>query len=150
TFYSFNQVEGCRLRGGFRTTPKLISNMMFDTYVAYGFGDKEYKYFAGYTYSFNKNYLTNPQHKITASYQHETNFPGQDLQFLNDDNFLLSFRRGNSNRVLFFDSYKLDYVHESKSGFSYNLIFENKLQRPLGILDFVSSDTSSRVTFNNI
>ena len=150
TFYSFNQVEGFRVRGGFRTTPKLIENMMFDTYLAYGFGDKEYKYFAGYTYSFNKNYLTNPQHKITASYQHETNFPGQDLQFLNDDNFLLSFRRGNSNRMLFFDSYKLDYVHESKSGFSYNLIFENKLQRPLGVLDFVLSDTSSRVTFSNI
>ncbi|MBI2281256.1 MAG: carboxypeptidase-like regulatory domain-containing protein [Bacteroidetes bacterium] len=150
TFYSFNEVEGFRLRGGFRTTPQFIENMIFDTYVAYGFDDKEYKYFGGYTYSFNKNFLTNPKHKITASYQHETNFPGQDLQFLNDDNFLLSFRRGNSKRMLFFDSYKLDYIKESSSGFSYHLIYENKLQRPLGILEFVSSDTLLKQNFNNI
>lgn len=151
TFYSFNDVEGFRVRGGFRTTPKLIENMMFESYVAYGFGDNEYKYFGGYTYSFNKNYLTNPQHKITATYQHETNFPGQDLQFLDDGNLLLSFKRGNSNRMFFFDSYKLNYVKESSSGFSYNLIYENKMQRPLGILEFVTSDTASgRVLSDNI
>lgn len=150
SIYSFNQVEGDRIRAGFRTTPQFIDNMMFDTYVAYGFKDKEYKYFGGYTYSFNKNYLTNPKHKITASYQHETNFPGQDLQFLNDDNLFLSFRRGNSNRMLFFDSYKLDYIKETTSGFSYNLIYENKLQRPLGMLNFVSSDTLVKQSFNNI
>lgn len=150
TFYSFNQVEGFRFRGGFRTTTKFIENMMFESYLAYGFGDKEYKYFGGYTYSFNKNYLTNPQHKITASYQHETSFPGQDLQFVNDGNFLLSFRRGNSNRMLFYDSYTLDYVKESKSGFSYNLIYENKQQRPLGILNFTLSDTALRTPVNNI
>lgn len=150
TFYSFNQVEGFRLRGGFRTTPKLIENMMFETYLAYSTKIDEFKYFGGYTYSFNKNFLTNPQHKITASYQHETNFPGQDLQFLNDDNFLLSFRRGNAARMLFFDSYKLNYVKEYTNGFSYNLIYENKLQKPIGDLEFISSDTLIKRSFNNI
>ncbi|TXB65873.1 carboxypeptidase-like regulatory domain-containing protein [Vicingus serpentipes] len=149
-FYSFNDVEGFRLRGGFRTTPGLKKNMFFDTYLAYGFKDKEFKYLLAYTYSFNKEYLTNPQHKITATYQRETNFPGQDLQFLNDDNFLLSFRRGNSNRMLFYDSYKLDYIHESQSGFSYNFVYENKLQRPVGILEFASGDTANTQYSNNI
>lgn len=150
TFYSFNDVEGLKIRGGFRTTPKFIDNMMFESFLAYGFGDKKYKYFGGYTYSFNKNYLTNPQHRITTSYQHETNFPGQDLQFVNDGNFLLSFRRGNSNRMLFTDTYSLDYIHESTSGFSYNLIYENKIQQPLGILNFTSSDTNNKAPINNI
>ena len=149
-FYSFNDVEGFRVRGGFRTTPALIENMFFDTYLAYGFKDKEYKYMFGYTYSFNKNYLTNPQHKITLSHQRETNFPGQDLQFLNDDNFLLSFRRGISDKMIFYDSYKVDYLHESSGGFSYNLIYENKLQRPVGSLDFATGDTANLVYANNI
>ena len=48
-FYSFNDVEGFRLRGGFRTTPALKENMYFDTYLAYGFKDEEFKYMLGYT-----------------------------------------------------------------------------------------------------
>ena len=148
TFYSFNDVEGFRLRAGFRTTTAVHKKIMYDNYIAYGFKDKEYKYFVGLTYSFNDNFLSNPQNRIIISHQHETNFPGQDLQFLNDDNFLLSFRRGASNRMLFFDSYKIDYNHESLSGFSYNLIFENKLQRPLGALEFASGDSIPTYTDN--
>jgi hypothetical protein len=141
SFYSFNDVEGFRLRGGFRTTTGFHKKIMYYNYIAYGFKDKEYKYFAGITYSFNKDFLVNPKHRIIASYQHETNFPGQDLQFLNEDNFLLSFKRGASDKMLFFDSYKLDYLHESHSGFSYNLIYENKVQRPLGTLEFTTIDS---------
>ena len=145
TFYSFNDVEGFRLRAGFRTTPKLHKKILFDTYLAYGFKDKEFKYFGGLTYSFNKNFLTNPLHQISASYQHETNFPGQDLQFLNNDNFLLSFRRGQSDRMLFFDSYKFDYIKENTNGFSYNLIYEYKKDRPLGSLFFLEGENSELV-----
>ncbi|MCO6500322.1 MAG: carboxypeptidase-like regulatory domain-containing protein [Vicingus serpentipes] len=154
TFYSFNDVEGFRLRGGFRTTPAFNKKIMYDNYIAYGFKDKEYKYYVGLTYSFNDNFLSNPQNRIIISHQHETNFPGQDLQFLNDDNFLLSFKRGASNRMLFFDSYKIDYNHESASGFSYNLILENKLQRPIGALEFANGDSiplySNNIKTDNI
>jgi len=143
TFYSFNEVEGFRLRGGFRTTANFHKKLMFDTYVAYGFKDKEYKYFGGITYSFNDNFLSNPQHRIIASYQHETVFPGQNLQFLNDDNFLLSFRRGVADKMLFFDSYTLDYVKEHHSGFSYNLIYENRKERPIGNMFFQNSIDST-------
>ncbi|MCB0409192.1 MAG: hypothetical protein KDD29_03175, partial [Flavobacteriales bacterium] len=150
TFYSFNQVEGFRLRTGFRTTTGLSEKMFWESYLAYGFKDEEFKYLFGYTYSFNKNFLTNPRHQITLTHQRETNFPGQDLQFLNDDNFLLSFRRGISDKMLFYDSYKVDYVHESTSGFSYNLIYENKIQQPIGSLAFTNSDTLNPVNYNNI
>ncbi len=50
TFYSFNDVEGFRLRGGFRTTTNFHKKIMFDTYLAYGFKDEEYKYYIGATY----------------------------------------------------------------------------------------------------
>ena len=138
--YSFNDVEGFRLRLGFRTTQKLNKRNMFESYGAYGFKDKEWKYIFAFTHSFNKNFLTNPQNRILVSHQHETVFPGQDLQFLNDDNFLLSFRRGNSDQMIFFDSYKIDYNKESHSGFAYNIILENKEQRPIGRLAFETND----------
>ncbi len=141
SFYSFNDVEGFRLRGGFRTTTQFSKKFMYYNYIAYGFKDKEYKYLVALTYSFNKDFIVNPKHRITAAYQHETNFPGQDLQFLNEDNFLLSFRRGVTDKMLFFDSYKLDYLREFHSGLSYNVILENKEQRPLGSLEFVNVDS---------
>lgn len=141
SFYSFNDVEGFRLRGGFRTTTKFHKKWMYYNYLAYGFKDEEFKYFVGLTYSFNKNFLINPKHRILVSHQHETNFPGQDLQFLNEDNFLLSFKRGSSDRMLFNDYYTIDYLKETPSGFSYNLILENKVQRPLGTLAFFNADS---------
>jgi hypothetical protein len=139
--YSFNQVEGFRLRAGFRTTQQLSKKNMFESYAAYGFKDEQWKYLFAFTHSFNKNFLDNPQNRILVSYQHETVFPGQDLQFLNDDNFLLSFRRGISDKMIFFDSYKVDYNKESYSGFAYNLIIEKKDQRPIGQLVFQTGDS---------
>jgi hypothetical protein len=45
TFYSFNPVEGFRLRVGGRTTPDLSKRVYFETYAAYGFTDRRWKYF---------------------------------------------------------------------------------------------------------
>ncbi|MCB0401804.1 MAG: carboxypeptidase-like regulatory domain-containing protein [Flavobacteriales bacterium] len=149
SFYSFNDVEGFRLRSGFRTTQKFSKKNMFESYGAYGFKDKEWKYLFAFTHSFNRNFLDNPQNRILVQYQHETIFPGQDLQFLNDDNFLLSFKRGNSDQMLFIDSWKLDYNKESHSGFAYNVIYEYKEQRPLGRLFFQTSEPIP-VTYDDI
>ena len=140
SFYSFNDVEGFRLRTGFRTTQNFSKKSMFEVYGAYGFRDEEWKGMFAYTYSFNRNFLDNPQNRVTVSYQKETIFPGQDLQFLNDDNFLLSFRRGNSDQMIFFDSYKIDYNKESHSGFAYNIIYEYRKQRPIGRLEFETNE----------
>lgn len=140
SFYSFNDVEGFRLRTGFRTTQQFSKKSMFEVYGAYGFRDEEWKGMFAYTYSFNRNFLENPQNRVTVSYQKETIFPGQDLQFLNDDNFLLSFRRGNSDQMIFFDSYKIDYNKEHHSGFAYNVIYEYRKQRPIGRLEFETNE----------
>lgn len=140
SFYSFNDVEGFRLRTGFRTTQNFSKKSMFEVYGAYGFRDEEWKGMFAYTFSFNRNFLDNPQNRVTVSYQKETIFPGQDLQFLNDDNFLLSFRRGNSDQMIFFDSYKIDYNKESHSGFAYNIIYEYRKQRPIGRLEFETNE----------
>jgi hypothetical protein len=139
TFYSFNPVEGFRLRLGGRTTPELSKRYYFETYAAYGFKDEKWKYFLSATYSLNdKSIYKFPQNYIRASYQKDVTIPGEDLQFVEEDNFLLSFKRGNNDKYLYNDFYKLDYMHEYLNNFSYEFTFTNRTQSPAGSLYFTN------------
>jgi hypothetical protein len=136
-FYSFNPVEGFRLRFGGRTTPALSTRYYFETYGAYGFKDEKWKYFLSATYSLNdKSIYKFPQNYIRASVQKDVTIPGEDLQFVQEDNFLLSFKRGNNDKYLYNAFYRLNYVHEYDSHFSYNFTFTNRTQSPAGSLTF--------------
>jgi hypothetical protein len=136
-FYSFNPVEGFRLRFGGRTTPELSKRYYFETYAAYGFKDEKWKYFLSATYSLNdKSIYKFPQNYIRASFQRDTKIPGEALQFVQEDNFLLSFKRGENTKYLYNDFYRLDYVHEYENHFSYSVGFKNWKQSPAGSLYF--------------
>ncbi|WP_210522100.1 DUF5686 and carboxypeptidase-like regulatory domain-containing protein [Hymenobacter terricola] len=144
TFYSFNPVEGFRLRLGGRTTPELSQRIYFETYGAYGFQDKKWKYFLSSTYSLNNQSIYKfPQHFVRGSFQRDTRIPGQELQFVQEDNFLLSFKRGVNDKYLYNDVYRLDYVHEFLNHFSYTLGFRKLQQSPAGGLYFQDSDAST-------
>ncbi|MCL4638888.1 MULTISPECIES: DUF5686 and carboxypeptidase-like regulatory domain-containing protein [Olivibacter] len=146
TFYSFNPVEGFRLRLGGRTTTDLSKRMFFETYGAYGFRDKKWKYFLSATYSLNnKSVYSFPLHYFKASYQHDTKIPGQELQFVQEDNFLLSFKRGDNNRWLYNDIAKFEYVHELPSRFSYKVGFTHWRQRPAGVLIYQREDANGNL-----
>ena len=94
TFYSYNPIEGIRLRFGGRTTPKFSKKINFETYLAYGNKDKQYKYYLGATYSLtSKSIYEFPVKSVKISYQDETKIPGQELQFVQEDNILLSIKR---------------------------------------------------------
>lgn len=137
TFYSFNPVEGFRLRFGGRTTTELSNRLYFEGYGAYGFKDQKWKYFASSTFSLNnKSVYHFPLHYIRASYQRDTKIPGQELQFVQEDNFLLSFKRGDNNRWLYNDVIKLEYIREFTNHFSYKLGFTQWAQTPAGILKY--------------
>lgn len=139
TFYSFNPVEGLRLRLGGRTTTALSQRYYFETYGAYGLKDEKFKYFLSGTYSINnKSVYRFPQNYIRASFQHDTKIPGQELQFVQESSLLLSFKRGNNNQWLYNDIFRLDYVHEFNSHFSYNLGFKRWNQSPAGSLSFLN------------
>lgn len=135
-FYSFNDVEGFRLRFGGGTTVGFHPKIHLEGYAAYGFKDHRWKYAGSILYSFREKYRDNPRHFIKASYQHETSFAGQNLQFVVEDNFFLSFKRGNTSRMLFVDAFKLDYGLETRNDLSFGLNFKHERQSPLGSLNF--------------
>lgn len=134
-FVTGNQVEGTRFRLGIESAFKKSRKWQARGYLAYGLRDKEWKYRGSFLWSFNENFIDNPRHYIEGSYRHDVVFPGLKLEFIEDDNLLTSFRRGDANQMLFIDSYNLDYVNESEVGF-WKLGFENRERRPYGALEF--------------
>jgi hypothetical protein len=144
TFYGFNDVEGFRLRLGGRTSDKFSKRFRLDGYLLYGFKDERIKYSASATYSLNnKPIKERPQHTIMAMYQNETNFPGMEMMFINEDNFLLSFKRGVADKIIYYNMFKLEHVKDWKNGFSSTLMFRNLTQEPGGTLTFDYADGSS-------
>ncbi|WP_293785404.1 DUF5686 and carboxypeptidase-like regulatory domain-containing protein [uncultured Pedobacter sp.] len=153
TFYSFNNVEGLRLRFGGRTTPELSKRYYFENYLAYGIKDEKWKFFLSGTYSLNnKSIYAFPQHYVRASFQRDTKIPGQELQFVQEDNFLLSFKRGVNDMLLYNDFYRLDYVKEFENHFSVNLGFKKWSQTPAGGLNYLNENNQmiNRLTTSEV
>lgn len=139
TFYSFNPVEGFRLRFGGRTTPDFSTRFYSETYAAYGFKDQRWKYYLSGTYALNNKSVYNfPQHYIKGSFQRDTKIPGESLQFVQEDNVLLSFKRGDNFRWLYNDTYSFEYMHELQNHFSYNIKLSKWQQIPAGVLKYQS------------
>lgn len=137
TFYSYNPVEGLRLRVGGRTTESLSTRFFSEAYAAYGFNDKKWKYFVSGTYSLNnKSVYKYPQHYIRASYQKDTKIPGQNLEFIQEDNVLLSFKRGENESYLYNDIFRLDYKAELKHNLAITAGLSKWRQQPGGIIKY--------------
>lgn len=145
TFYSFNPVEGFRLRFGGKTTTAFSKKINFEGYAAYGFKDEKWKYYFGTTYSLTKRSIYEfPVKSIKASYQYETKIPGQELQFVQEDNILLSFKRGVNDKWLYNNIAVLEYLNEFKNHFSYTLGYKNWTQQAAGGLYYNAYDYNNR------
>ncbi|HEY1020134.1 MAG TPA: DUF5686 family protein [Sediminibacterium sp.] len=150
-FYSFNPVEGFKLRLGGRTTPKFSKRLYFETYGAYGFKDERWKGFLSTTYSLNnKSIYSFPLNYVRVSYQHDTKIPGQELQFVAEDNFLLSFKRGKNDKWLYNSNFKIDFVKEFENHLSFSLGFKNWKQEPAGAIIYNKEVNGSLVNVNKL
>lgn len=139
TFASYNPVEGFRMRLGGRTTTGFSTRYYIESYGAYGFTDKQAKYLLNLSYAFNnKSIYTFPQNYIRATVQREIKIPGAEVAFSQQDNLFLSLKRGDDNKYLYNNYYKLDYVSELENHFSYNFEFKNWKQSPAGSLYFIN------------
>jgi hypothetical protein len=151
TFYSFNSLEGFRIKLGGRTTTDFSKRIYLEGYGGYGFKDKKYKYLLAGAYSFNaKSIYTYPLNYVKFTRQYETALPGQELVFAPEDNFLLSFKRGTTDKWFYQSSYKLEYVHEFGKNFTYKFRYQNLKQTPAGSLVFEKPANAGLDTIQNI
>lgn len=151
TFYSFNPVEGFRLRVGGRTTPKFNNRLYLETYGAYGFKDERWKYFLSATYSLTGRSIREfPVRTLRVSFQRDTKIPGQELQFVQEDNFLLSFKRGVNDKWLYNDIWNVDYLHEFDNHFSLRFGAKYWKQEPAGGLRFEVEENDQRLPVQQV
>jgi hypothetical protein len=136
SFYSFNDVEGFRVKFGGETNLKFHPKISLAGLVAYGFKDQEFKYGGSLLYSFRDDFKTNPKHFFRIFYQHEVNLVGQYLPFTSTDNFFISFQRGSTSRMTLMDRYRLQYLLELENNLSWDFQFTNTRQRPVGTFRF--------------
>jgi len=137
SMYSFNDVEGRRFRFSARTNDDFSKRVVLDGHLAYGLRDETWKYAMGLTYSFNASGAYQfPVNTFTLRHSYETQIPGQDLNFIEDDNFLLSFKRGVNDKWLYNRKWSAEYFRETKSHFSIKASYKNQELTPAGGLVF--------------
>jgi len=135
-FYSFNPVEGTRVKLGGETNLKFLPKLNIGGYGAYGFKDERFKYGATVMYSFRDDFKVNPRHYVRALYQKEVNLVGQILLLNSPDNFFLSFQRGTRDRMLLLNKIQGEYFLETPNHVSYQLTYTNTRHRPIGATAF--------------
>ena len=140
SFYSFNNLEGFRLRLGGRTTPDFSTRWYFSSYAAYGFKDEKWKGYLSAAYSFNnKSIYKFPQSFVRASFQRDVDIPGDESKtVVPEDNIASSFRRGVNDKFIYSDFYRVEYMQEYASHFSFNLGFRKWTQTPAGTLRYAT------------
>lgn len=144
SFYSYNSVEGSRLRFGGRTTPDFSKKITLRGYAAYGTKDNLMKYSAGVTYSLTtKTIYQFPVKSLSLTYMKDTRIPGQELQFAQGDNFFLSFTRGVNDKLYLNNTIKAEYLNEFENHFSYLLGYNFTRQAPVGNFYFITSETGT-------
>lgn len=147
---SFNEVEGFRPRFGGETNLNFSKTVKLQGFLAYGTKDKRLKYSVGALYSLKKNFRKNPKNYFAVSVKRETTFPGQDLQFINEDNVLLSIKRGVSDQMFLNDDIKLEYFRETYQDFTYNLVFQRTKTEAIGNWKFEIDKNDSKRTVKDI
>ena len=137
TFFSYNEIEGPRIRFGGRTTYDFSNRFYIDSYLAYGFRDEKYKYNAGLTYSLSgKSIYEFPVRSVGISYRYETETPGIQLDYASQDYLLFSFKRGVDDKVLYNRTFKMNYRNELANHFSWDLGYNYTTLTPGGNLFF--------------
>lgn len=137
SFYSFNPVEGSRFKFGGRTTEAFSKKLFMDAHVAYGIKDQKWKYSLGAVLSLTDRTIYQfPVQSITLRNSYETQIPGQELNFLEDDNVLLSFKRGSNNKWFYNQKWLLEYLYETPQHFSVKLGYKNEVTTAAGDLYF--------------
>ncbi|OQX76296.1 MAG: hypothetical protein B6D64_10130 [Bacteroidetes bacterium 4484_276] len=152
TFYSFNDIEGFRLRVGGRTSENFSKTFRLDGFLVYGFKDQKFKYSARATMSLNKRPLKeSPRHTIMAMYQRETNFPGMEMMFINEDNFFLSFKRGVADKILYYDMFKVEHYKDWGNDISTTFTLKHTIEEAGGNWSFNYDDyTMENITSSEI
>ena len=149
TTFSYNGLEGLRIRTGAMTSAYLNPHLFGRFYVAYGCKDNKWKYMGELEYSFKKkkeHANEFPIHSLRLRYEHDIFQYGQDYLYTNKDNFVLSLKRGSDNKVGYVRNAEFTYTHELHNHFSYKLALRNRIDIESRFIKFERTQTVDGTT----
>ena len=150
TTYSFNQVEGSRIRIGGRTSNAFSKWWEFSGYGAYGFSDAKYKGSIGVRGFLQKKPT---RRMVSLTYKKDYEVLGQSVNAFQQDNIVASFfRRNPLSNLTEVDKVVGYYDHEWFSGFNSRINMSYRNIKPLGSTKyrFVSENVTDTITQPNI
>jgi hypothetical protein len=155
TTYSWNPVEGDRLRMGGRTSNSFSTRLMLEGYVAYGLKDRQFKWSGGGQYFLTKK----PWQHVGLYFTRDLEQLGMPDNFFSRDNMFTTFlRRTPPFKLIEVHEWKGHYEREWFSGFSNRLQYTRRYILPVTGFEFyrlneggldsssVSSMTSSEIS----
>ncbi|MFO7843407.1 MAG: DUF5686 family protein [Bacteroidales bacterium] len=145
--FSFNEIEGNRIRLSGRTSNNFSTNLMINAHVAYGEKDNRFKYGGGFVYMFDKN----PRLAVGSQYKYDIQQLGQSPNALTEDNFFTSLLRRNPNyKLTMVSDFSAFIEKEWFQGFSNMLTFNYKNIEPTAYIPFQKSSLTDTTFFNDI
>lgn len=140
--YSYNDLEGSRIRFSGRTTPQFSEKLYAEAYTAYGFRDDRIKYYGGLAYSLNgKRVAAYPSHYLHVTYQNDVREPGYLLGYRNGDSFSRSFRSGEQDKWSYHKIFKFNHVIEFGNHVMLQTFLSKQEQASAAALHFITAGT---------
>ena len=144
---AWNNKEGVRIQGGFKTTRKFSKNWIYQGQLAYGFTDTRVKYSASATQILSRERWTTVSFRIRSDIARL----GVDDETLADNPlYLAATRWGYFRRGYYFDEYRVAVQRELFKGFSQKISFRHWTFDPVfsfGYLDDPNDLTSIHENF---
>ncbi len=137
--FSFNEIEGNRIRLSGRTSNNFSTNLMISAYCAYGEKDRRFKYGGGVLYLFDNN----PRFGIFANGKYDIEQLGQSPVALTDDNIFKSLLRRSPNyQLTMVKDFTVGAEKEWFKGFSNVLTFTHRRIEPNEYVPFIKDENS--------
>ena len=154
TSFSYNELEGLRLRTGAMTSAYLNPHLFGRFFVAYGMRDNRWKYMGEVEYSFKKKKEHPnefPIHSLRLHYESDIYQYGQNYLYTNKDNIFLSLKRQDDNKIGYLKKAEFTYTREFYNHFSYAVTLRNRIDESTHLIPFERARTENgKTTITNV
>jgi hypothetical protein len=136
SLYSFNSIEGSRIRLGGRTSKEFSNKLRLEYFLAYGFNDLDFKYGLGFKYMLSKS----PRVSFGASFKNDYEQLGQSSNAFMNDNILKSvLMRTENDKLTKIRDYKAFFEKEWFEGFTNTITVNNRTMFSNSYVSFIQN-----------
>ncbi len=145
--FSFNEIEGNRVRLSGRTSNNFSTSLMISAYGAYGEKDNRFKYGGGVKYLFDNN----PRFGVFADGKYDIEQLGQSPVALTDDNIFKSLLRRSPNyQLTMVKDLTVGLEKEWFQGFYNVLTFTHRRIEPNEYVPFIKEENGQEVDMGEL